>query len=127
MALALACWLALVAPACGTDVQLLVNNGQLTLRVSVNREELVLVIGGPPEAVAVTLVRRGESGPVNLSLSGLPAGVTTTIRHPGITNTGSVTFQATTSARPASGIEVTIIASDGSFFDSATVDLTLVL
>jgi hypothetical protein len=86
----------------------------------------VLLIGGEAESVEVSLVRTGETGPVNLSLDGVPAGVSVEIEHPGILNRGRVTFQAGAEAAPQSGIRVTIMASDGAIFDSTELILNTV-
>lgn len=119
-------WFLLLSAGCGPEVQVLVEQGRLSLEVSVNREDLVLVIGGQAETVGVTLVRGEGTGPVNLGVDGVPAGVSTEIRHPGITSTGSVSFQASSSATPAADIPVSITASDGTFFDTTSVTLSIV-
>ena len=125
VSVAVAVGLALAATGCGTDVQLLINNGMLTLRLSVNPDSLTLVINGNPQTVDVSLARQGDTGPVNLTTSGVPAGVTTQADQPGMLSNGSVTFQATSTAQPASNTDVTITASDGRVFDTATVRLTI--
>ena len=110
---------------CNTDVGLLINNGVLTLHISVNPEALTLVISGASQTVDINLARQGDTGPVNLTTSGVPAGVTAQAQQPGMLPNGSVTFQATSSAQPASNVDVSITASDGRVFDTATVRLTL--
>lgn len=124
--LLLLCWGVLLLAGCGSEVQVLVNQGHLTLQVSVDPGKLVLVMGGQAETVEVSLVRDEDTGPVNLSLSGVPAGVSTEIHHPGILNRGEVTFQAGMTATPGSNIPVTITASDGNFFDTTSVSLSIV-
>lgn len=116
----------LLASGCGSSIALLVDNGRLTLRVSVNPDSLVLVIGGDPQTMAVSLARQGDTGPVNLSLDGVPAGVTTQIDQPGILDTGKITFQATSSAAAQTGARVTVIASDGASSDTREVMLDIV-
>jgi hypothetical protein len=118
--------LALSLAGCGEDVFILVENGKLTVRISVNTDNLVLLIGGEAESVEVSLVRTGETGPVNLSLDGVPAGVSVEIEHPGILSRGRVTFQAGAEAAPQSDIRVTIMASDGAIFDSTELILNTV-
>src|SRR5512145_3025294 len=105
--------LTLAAVGCNSDVGLLVNNGMLTLHISVNPDSLTLVINGNAQSVDVNLARQGDTGPVNLTTSAVPAGVTTQTHEPGMLNNGSVTFQATSNAQPASNVDVTITASDG--------------
>jgi hypothetical protein len=123
--LALVVGLAMAATGCNTDVGLLVNNGMLTLHISVNPDSLTLVINGVVQTVDVSLARQGDTGPVNLTTSGVPAGVTTQTREPGMLNSGSVTFQATSNAQPVSNLDVTITASDGRVFDTTTVRLNI--
>ena len=110
---------------CNSTVGLLVDNGTLTLRLSVNPDTLTLVINGSSQSVDVNLARQGDLGPVNLSTSGVPAGVTTQAQQPGMLDSGKVTFQATSSAQPVSNVDVTITASDGRAFDTTTVHLTI--
>ncbi len=125
LSLALVVGLALAATGCNTDVGLLVNNGMLTLHISVNPDSLTLVINGNAQSVDVNLSRQGDTGPVNLTTSGVPAGVTAQTHEPGMLNSGSVTFQATSNAQPVSNQDVTITASDGRVFDTTTVRLTI--
>lgn len=124
--LTMAIGLAVAATGCGTDVALLINNGMLTLHISVNPDSLTLVINGEARTVDVNLARQGDTGPVNLTTSGVPAGVTTQAHEPGMLNNGSVTFQATSNAQPVSNLDVTITASDGRVFDTTTVRLTII-
>ncbi len=63
---------------------------------------------------------------MNLRLDGVPSGVTADIEQPGITDTGSVTFQATREAEAQQDVRVTIIASDGQVFDMREVVLDIV-
>ena len=125
LSLAMAIGLALAAAGCNSDVGLLVNNGMLTLHISVNPDSLTLVINGSAQTVDVNLARQGDTGPVNLTTSGVPAGVTAQTHEPGMLNNGSVTFQATSNAQPVSNQDVTITANDGRVFDSTTVRLTI--
>lgn len=124
--LTMAIGLAVAATGCGTDVALLINNGMLTLHISVNPDSLTLVINGEARTVDVNLARQGDTGPVNLTTSGVPTGVTTQAHEPGMLNNGSVTFQATSNAQPVSNLAVTITASDGRVFDTTTVRLTII-
>lgn len=116
----------LAAGAGCSNVSVLVNQGRLTLRIAVNPESLVLVIGGEARRVAVSLQRGEETGPVNLRLEGVPPGVTAEVEQPGITNTGTITFQATRDAEAQPDVAVTIIASDGQVFDLRDVTLMVV-
>ena len=125
VSLAVVVALTLAMPSCGTDVALLINNGVLTLHLSVNPDSLTLVINGNSQTVDVGLTRQGDTGPVNLTASGVPAGVTAQAQQPGMLDSGKVTFQATSSAQPASNMDVTITASDSRVFDTATVRLTI--
>ncbi len=125
VSLAVVVGLALTATGCGTDVALLINNGMLTLHLSVNPDSLTLVINGEARTVDVNLARQGDTGPVNLTTSGVPTGVTTQTHEPGMLNNGSVTFQATSNAQPVSNLDVTVTASDGRVFDTTTVRLTI--
>lgn len=118
--------LALLLVGCNSDFFLSVNQGMLTLRLSTNGEGLVLVIEGEPVRLDVSLARQGETGPVNLTLSGLPTGVTAEIAQPGILNEGSITFQATRDAAPQSDVRVVVTASDGAEVDTAEVFLDIV-
>lgn len=123
--LTMAIALAFAATGCGSDVALLINNGMLTLHLSVNPDSLTLVINGEARTVDVNLARQGDTGPVNLTASGVPTGVTTQTHEPGMLDIGSVTFQATSAAQPVSNVDVTITASDGRVFDTTTVRLTI--
>ena len=118
-------WLTLLL-SCGSDVLLLVNQGQLTLRITVNSENLILVIGGAAETVEVVVARTGETGPVNLTMTGVPDGVSTQIQHPGLLNTGRIRFEATGRSAAQSDVRVTISASDGTFFHSTEITLQVV-
>ncbi len=110
---------------CNTDVALLIDNGRLTLHISVNPDALTLVINGNAQAVDINLARQGDTGPVNLTTSGVPSGVTAQAQQPGMLDNGKVTFQATSNAQPASSVDVTITASDGRVFDTTIVRLTI--
>ncbi len=113
------------SPGCNTDTALLINNGMLTLHISVNPDTVTLVISGNAQAVDIHLARQGDTGPVNLTTSGVPSGVTAQAQQPGMLDNGKVTFQASSNAQPASNVDVTITASDGRVFDTAMVRLTI--
>lgn len=122
--------LVLFLAGCNADVFLAVDNGRLTLRVLTFDDEddnnLVLVITGEPEIVEVSIDREGDTGPVNLTVAGIPDGVDVEIQNPGILNQGRVTFQATANAQPQEDVPVTITASDGQFNDFTQLMLDLV-
>jgi hypothetical protein len=117
--------LTLAMSGCNTDVALLIDNGRLTLRISVNPDTVTLVINGNAQAVEINLARQGDTGPLNLTTSGVPSGVTAQAQQPGMLDNGKVTFQATSNAQPVSSADVVITASDGRVFDTATVRLTI--
>jgi hypothetical protein len=116
---------------CNADVFLSSEDGRLTLQILIlddddDNNNLVLVIGGEAEAVEVVVAREGETGPVNLSLAGVPEGIEVEIQNPGILNQGRVTFLATGSAQPQEDVPVTITASDGQFNDFTQLTLDVV-
>jgi hypothetical protein len=130
------CWLVLgfllivLLAGCNADVFLAVDNGRLTLRVLAFDDDednnLVLVIDGDPQPLDIAIDREGDTGPVNLTVAGAPAGVEVEIQNPGILNQGRVTFQATGSAQPQQDVPITITASDGQFNDFTQLTLDLV-
>lgn len=113
-------------PACNSNVFLNVDNGRLTLRVTVNPDNLVLVIGGDSQTVVVLVSRQDDSGPVNLSVSGLPAGVTAEIQQPGMLAQGRVTLHADSTAQPQQNLIVGVTASDGTTTDATRFTLEVV-
>jgi hypothetical protein len=118
--------LLLLCPGCNSDVFLNVDNGRLTLRVTVNPEDLTLVIGGDAQTVIVAISRQGDTGPVNLALDGVPAGVTAQIQQPGLLNEGRITLRATIDAQPQADVIIGVSASDGAFADTTRLMLDVV-
>lgn len=116
----------LLCPGCNSDVFLNVDNGRLTLQVSVNPDDLVLVIGGDAQTVIVVVSRQGDTGPVNLALDGVPAGVTAQIQQPGLLNEGRITLRAMPDAQPQADVIVGVSASDGAFADTTRLTLDVV-
>ncbi|MCI0717396.1 MAG: hypothetical protein L0338_00155 [Acidobacteria bacterium] len=113
---------------CNDTIVVISSDGQLFLSISIlsnNSNRVILVIGGDPQTLEVVLERRGDTGPVNLRLTAVPAGVTTEVKHPGILNTGSVRFQAGSTATPQVDVPLTITASDGQHSDAKQIFLTL--
>jgi hypothetical protein len=73
--------------------------------------------------VSATLVRSGTTGSVTLNVTGLPTGATDQIQSPGNGNSGSVAFNAGTSA--AGTYPVTVTASDGTLSSMANLTLNI--
>jgi hypothetical protein len=59
-------------------------------------------------------------------MTGVPAGVSTQIQHPGLLNTGRIRFQAESRAAAQSDVHVTISASDGGAFSTTEISLTII-
>jgi hypothetical protein len=113
----------LLAASCGGGYA---NNNPppapVTLQLSAST--LTATQDGAPASVDVTLVRPyGNTNSVTLSVTALPANVTTVINSPGTGNTGKITFNALGAA--AGTYSVTVNAADGAA--NATAGLTLVV
>ena len=80
----------------------------------------------PEQAAAtvnVSLVRRGSTGSVTLSVQGLPTGASVVIQSPRGSNTGSLTFSTGTAAPAA--ISLLVTGTDGTATGSAILPLTI--
>src|SRR5579859_2963560 len=113
----------ILAASCGGGYA---NNSQppapVTLQLSAST--LTATQDGAPAPVNVTLVRPyGNTNSVALSVTALPANVTTQITSPGTGNAGMITFDAQGAA--AGSYSVTVNANDG--VANATAGLTLVV
>lgn len=87
---------------------------------------VILVPGAGAQTVQVTITRIDFIGSAELSVSGLPAGVTATFTQPGTGNVGSIILQASLGTAPVSNQTVTVTASSaGVASGSATLPLTV--
>jgi hypothetical protein len=80
--------------------------------------------GQASATVNVSLVRQGSTGNVTLSVDGLPTGVSVVIQSPGASNTGSLTFSASTAAA-ATYTTIVVTGSDGTTSESAALPLSV--
>lgn len=82
-----------------------------SISISVGESSVQLRTGGPADTFGVTVSRTNFTGSVTLALSGLPAGVDTTIVQPDTGNSGSITLQAGIEATAVNNQTVTVTAS----------------
>jgi len=99
------------------------------LGISVSAPSVTAAQDGTPGTVTVTVLRPpGDTNNVNLSASGVPAGVSTQITPPGSGDTGTVTFTPATPGAPAAGTySVTLTASDGTTKVSTPLALVIAI
>jgi len=96
------------------------------ISLSLGISSVTLTAGGSPQTVSVTITRTNYAGAVNLSVSGLPTGVTANSTSPGTGNSGSIVLQASAGATLATNQAITVTASgSGVSAASATINVTV--
>ena len=94
-----------------------------SLSLSLSSGSALVFPGQSGATVNVTVSRQGSTGSVTVTVSGLPAGASANIQSPGSSNTGSITFSASTAT--AATYPLTVTATDGAVSDSASVSLAV--
>lgn len=96
--------------------------------LSLSKSQVDLIRGGSPVTLNVTITpSNGFSGPVNLSFSGLPSGVTVSPSSASVNTSGTATFSlsASNSATLTSGVTVTVTGTGGGLTRTQTFTLTV--